>query len=166
MPLVAYKNFCNILKKLSIYSLLSFFSLSCALVPSNPFDTAVKQKVKKTFKENYDILWKIAQQSAQKYPIKKTDYEKGLIFTRWIRLNSIFKDPSVKTTKSFYQIRIYITKHLDNKTSTIKIEKQIKSKKNFLSEEVNILSNQVEEKIILYRIVQELKIYKKLNTTL
>lgn len=162
---VVYKNFFKHLKKLSILSLLSFFSLSCALIPKEP-SSSFEKEIKKDFTENYDILWKVIQQSFQKYPIKNTDYEKGLISTQWIRLNSLWKDPSLKNKTPSYQIRIHIIKHLNSKTITVKIKKQIKNKKNFFTEEINLLSNLIEEKIILYRIIQELKIYKKLNPTL
>lgn len=170
MPLVVYKNFFNRLKKRSPLLLLlttvSFFSLSCSLVPKTPSTASSTVEVKKTFKENYDILWKVTQQSFQKYPIKNTNYEKGLISSQWIKVNSIWKDPSAKNTNPLYQINIYLVKNLSKKITTIKIVKKIKNKKNFFTNETQLASNLIEEKIILYRIIQELKIYKKLNPTI
>ncbi|MBE8163253.1 MAG: hypothetical protein HAW63_04625 [Bdellovibrionaceae bacterium] len=164
---VVFKSFFKYLRKLSFLSALSFFGFfifSCTLAPQKPPSVTAQKKIKKIFAEDYAILWKVTQQSIQKYPVSTSNYEKGFVFTPWIRLNSIWKDPSIKNQKPLYKIRIYLKKNLKNKTTTISIEKQIKNKKNFFSEEVNLSSNFIEEKIILYRIIQELKIYKQLNS--
>lgn len=160
---VVYKKFwINKIKKLSLSFFFSFFILSCNIIPV-PNSSKNSKEITKTFFENYDILWKVAQKSFQKYPIKNTNYEQGSISSQWIRVNSIWKDPSVTSTKPLYQILINLIKNSKNKTITVRIRKNIKTQKNFFTSEADLNSNSIEEKIILYRIIQELRIYKKLN---
>lgn len=163
MPLAVYKKFLINILNLSAFLSFALFLLSCSLLPKTSPSPLVTKEVSKVFVENYNILWKISQQVFQKYPIKNINYEKGLMESQWLRLNSVWKDHSNPSTKALYQIKIYLIKNLNKKNITIKVKKYIKNKKNFFINENNLRSNLVEEKIILYRIIQELKIYKKLN---
>lgn len=164
MPLAVCLNLhTNFFKKLNIILICSFLNVSCSLWPKEADTNLHTVSLKKTLTEDYDTMWKVLTITMNRYPIDKINYNKGELFSRWIRQNSIWKDPLNNNKKFFYKIKIFLQKNKDAKTLSLEIRKKIKNKKGFLTNEVYLSSNLIEEKIILYRMIQELKIYKKNN---
>lgn len=143
------------------FLLLLILCLFCNCTTLNNITPKVMQPVSHTFDNNYDEVWSATESVLEDYTIEHKNKNTRTLHTKLTAYNSKFtipfkvnhpKDPKV------YKIKIKFIKYTDRPIVTVSVLKQLFIKERFLSEKTRIPSIGLEEKMILYRILRELKI--------
>ena len=130
-----------------------------------------KTYVSKVFSASYEKVWRAAMLAMENYPIESEDNEKGIIKTKFIRGDQIWRLPfktAVDNKDLTYTIQIKLIKgHIkDENRVAVEIVKKVFIQKGFIEDPVSINSTGLQEKNILYRIMREINIDKRLTQEL
>ena len=145
---------------LFFFIVFSCFTVSCATVKTPPVSI---HPVSKMFSTDYERVWRAMMLALESYPIATEDNEKGFLKTEPIRYGTIWKSPFEQKkdlSSATYIIRIQLIKGKSKSLPVVKaiIYKDTIAKKGFFRDAEKQLSNGLEEKAILYRIIREIKI--------
>lgn len=138
-------------------TLTSLFLLTLLFTSTNSFAKAYS----KAFLSSYDSVWKGVLISLSKYPLDKNDQESGEITTSVIKPGEAFTPfDRVPNSKELYQLFIQVQKRKfkGRNIVQVKIEKQSFLKGDFINKEKELVSDGIEESVILYRTAREVKI--------
>ncbi len=121
----------------------------------------------KVFSYSYDSVWRAAQLSLR-YPIAINNMDTGILETEWIKAIDGFQPPDSEKPVSSgirYKISLNLVKgKLDGQESVrVTIVKTVEKQRDFFSDPESIESDQLEEKIVLYRIEREILIEEGLK---
>ncbi|MGH1468274.1 MAG: hypothetical protein ACRBBP_05255 [Bdellovibrionales bacterium] len=140
-------------------TLTSLFLLTLLFTSTNSFAKAYS----KAFLSDYDSVWKGVLISLSKYPLDKNDQEAGEITTSLIKPGEAYTPLNrTPSSKEVYQLFIQIQKrkYKGKNIIQVKIEKDSFLKGDFINREIKLVSDGIEENIILYRTAREVKIDK------
>lgn len=115
----------------------------------------------KAFLNDYDSVWKGILISLSRYPLDKNDQESGEIVTSLIKPGAAFKAYNyTPKSKEHYQIFIQVQKinYKGRRVIQVKVEKKSFLKGDFIDAEKALVSDGIEEAVILYRTTREIKI--------
>ncbi len=132
----------------------------------NPSADAHAKVYSKAFASDYDSVWKGILISLSKYPLDRNDQESGEIKTSVLSAGEVFKTYDQKINpKERYQIFINVEKRrLQGRDAVIvHVEKKPFIKGDFMRAEKEIKSDGIEERVLLYRTLREVKIDQKLS---
>lgn len=151
----------GILSAFSLFFVLAT-STGCGLM-SKPKETTVKSPVSRIYKYQFDKVWEATQKVLSKYSISVNNIDLGLLKTEHIKVNSIWKSPHQKKEPSGgykYQITVRLVKgkHNGKPSTKVSVFKKIKLQKDFFTKVKLKPTDGLEEKVILYRILREIKI--------
>jgi|GEM_PF-1571852 len=113
----------------------------------------------KSYRQTYEAVWRSAQISL-KYPIAVNNVENGTLETEWIKADDGFQPPqtTISTTGVRYKIIVNMTRGLlsGKPVTKVNVRKNVEQRTNFFAEEKPLVSDTLEEKILLYRIEREI----------
>lgn len=140
-------------------------SLFCLLILFTSIDSHAKA-YSKAFLADFDSVWKGVLISLTKYPLDKNNQEAGEIVTSVIKTGRAFAPYNAEINpREFYQLFISVHKRLykGRKITQVKIEKKAFLKGDFIFKEKELVSDGVEESIVLYRTAREVQIDKTVD---
>lgn len=157
--------------------MLPLLFLGVALVGCETFDR--KGKVSKNvhdsynrpyqqeFVATYEAVWRAAQISVR-YPISLNNMDTGQLETDWIRALEGFQPPDQKRAPSSgirYKIVLTLVRGKRNNRPTVRVtlRKLIERQRDFFAEPEQLVTDGLEEKVILYRMERELLIQEALK---
>ncbi|MBC87244.1 MAG: hypothetical protein CL677_08710 [Bdellovibrionaceae bacterium] len=145
----------------------SLLFFGCAGFDKTPTPTLSFLSHSKLYRGSYDKVWRSIQIALSSYPIKVNNIDTGLIETRSVADNEIFKVPfedSKASNGRRYIIKIRVIRMVpkdgNEQKSAVKVivKKDITLKRDFFAAPERLRSNGIEEKTILYRVGRELLI--------
>jgi hypothetical protein len=158
----------RILQKIGLALGFGFTAYTSAQTPPRPLELPFSQ----IFEATFDTVWEATLSVMDIYSIFSTNREAGTIVTDWTedRTNRGLYDhpdtaPYLEQVRS--KIRIKLSKGLITQTgkpaTRVQVVKELQLYKNFVLDWERISSDQFEEKVLLYRIGQRLKISEALK---
>lgn len=148
---------------------LLFILPACETTSSNRrISEAIEKSVySRVYFTNYESVWRAAQ-LALKYPIAINNMDNGLLETDWIRALEGFNPPGASKVPSSgirYKISINMVKGRVNGRESVRVNlrKNLERQRDFFSDPEPLLSDGLEEQVILYRIERELVIQDALR---
>ena len=134
----------------------------CGCMSAPPAKTPAEPAPQKVYMAPYEVVWRAAQLSL-KYPVQINNMETGVLETEWIREPDGFRSPGETKKPSpgiRYKLRLlFVRGGMDGKKSTrVTVVKKTERMPDFFSEPVPVVSEVLEEHLILYRIERELQI--------
>ena len=145
---------------LLLFIIFSYLTVSCATVKAPPVSI---DPVSKVLLADYQRVWRAMMLALEVYPIATEDNEKGFLKTEPISYGTVWKSPIEQKkdlSSATYTIRIQLIKGKSKSLPVVKaiIYKDTIAKKGFFRDAEKQLSDGLEEKAILYRIIREIKI--------
>ena len=152
-------------KKLILVSLLTGSTLlGCSLFDKKPSAHQRMQQInkQKVYNASYDSVWRAAH-SVLKYPIAQENQDTGVIETEYIKAIDGWVPPDTQKSPSSgirYKLTLMFAqgKNGGKESVRVTVDKKIEILRDFFSPPEAVPSDGLEEKIIFYRIEQELKI--------
>lgn len=165
-------------RKASVLALL-FFPLalsSVALVGCESLPETSGSRVSKAIEKSvftrvffasYESVWRAAQ-LALKYPISINNMDNGLLETDWVRALEGFAVPGSNKIPSSgirYKVTLNMVKGRANGRESVRVNlrKTMERQRDFFSDPEPMLTDGLEEQVILYRIERELIIQEALR---
>ncbi len=146
-------------------SKLFVFAYALLLVSCLTPDSQLRDEfspITKVYHEDFEKVWRAAQISLQKYPLRVNNIEKGLLETDFIKGYDVWKPPyiSKSPTGLTYKLVLRTIKGKLGGQPAIKVVvfKKIKKQRDFFAEVEKMPSDGMEEKSIHYRISREIQI--------
>lgn len=157
-------------KKLFLVSLLASSTLlGCSLFDRKPSAHQRMQQInkQKTYVASYDSVWRAAH-AVLKYPIAQENQDTGVIETEYIKAIDGWNPPDATKAPSSgvrYKLTLMIAKGKSGNRESVRVtvDKKMEILRDFFSPPETMSSDGLEEKIIFYRIEQELKINEALR---
>jgi len=146
----------------------SFLGCVSSAPPKRPMDLPFTQ----VFPGTFDTVWGATTQVLDIYSVVKIDREAGLIETDWsdFRFNRALYDHPDKEEyleSIRFRIKIKLSKGMVAQSGEpavrVQVVKELAEHKNFLLDWQRIPTDEIEEKVILYRIGQRLRIAETLK---
>lgn len=112
------------------------------------------------FTATYESVWRAAQISLR-YPIAINNMDTGQLETDWIRALEGFMAPDQKKPPSSgirYKLNLSLVRGKRGNRPSVRVvvRKKMERQRDFFSDPENLVSDGLEEKVILYRIEREL----------
>ncbi len=158
----------TILKLSSLVAVICLSACVSSAPPPRPLDLPFTQVYQSTF----DTVWSASAQVLDIYSITRIDRDAGLLETDWseFRHNRALYDlPSQDDLLENvrYRVIIKLSKGIVAQTGEaavrVQVLKEMSENKNFIKDWERIPSDSVEERILLYRIGQRIKIAEALK---
>jgi hypothetical protein len=133
--------------------------LSCVSAP-----VPVEKNYERKFRASFDEVWRACQQAIISYPLKVNNMEQGAIQTTMLRSHTYFRPPHIaKKHASGYRYTLHfnLIKNSDKET-TLSIHKKLLVYRDFISKPEDLISDGLEESILLYRIQREIEIDRQI----
>lgn len=140
-------------------------------MPENQ-ETRVARTIERTvstrvYYSSYESVWRAAQ-LALKYPIAINNMDNGMLETDWVRALEGFAPPGQAKLPSSgirYKITINMVKGRTSGRESVRVNlrKNIERQRDFFSEPEPMVTDGLEENVILYRIERELIIQDALK---
>jgi hypothetical protein len=157
------------MKRLGVVALM--FSLG-ACVSSKPPPRPLDLPFSKVYQATFDTVWAATTQILDIYSVVRIDREAGLIETDWSEYRhnrSLYDRPNqpdyLENVK--YRLKIRLSKGMVAQTGEpavrVQVVKELAENKNFFLDWQRIPTDQYEEKVLLYRIGQRIKIAEALK---
>ncbi|MGE0633472.1 MAG: hypothetical protein AB7O96_13755 [Pseudobdellovibrionaceae bacterium] len=151
---------------LIICSLL--FLGGCTLFDPPVTNDRPRSPEKKVIFAPYDQVWRAGQLAMGKYPLVANSMDTGLVETEMIRGPEGFKAPLLAKPPSSgvkYKIILRMVKGVVNGKEAVRVNvsKKIEISRDFFSTPERLVSDGLEEKVILYRMERELNIESALR---
>lgn len=152
-----------------ISSLFIIFVLlvGCSARPTKP-EKRKRYTHQKVFYYNFDSVWRAAQLTL-KYPIAVNNMDNGVLETDWIRGADGFISPISDEPSSGlkYKIIMNVVKGKTEGRPSVKVTivKRMERQRDFFAEAESLESDDLEEKVLLYRIEREILIEEALKKT-
>ena len=118
--------------------------------------------IEKKYSEKPEDIWQAIESAMVNYQVKTNDMDKGIFETEFVSGKDMWKEPQTEKSYIGYRTKILIRMLSKNKSNALIIKKITSYKPDFFSDAKIVESNEIEEKVILYRIDRELSIRKKL----
>lgn len=152
------------------YLILPFLLLSissCTTVETRSSKMKLSQvSTQKIFLYSYESVWRAAQLSI-KYPLSINNMDTGKLETEFIPARDGLVLPQSEPPSSGVKFKIILTLSKGNQQGEsgirVTVSKQIEKRRDFFSEPEPLVSDQIEEKLILYRMERELLIEKAIK---
>ncbi|ODS51069.1 MAG: hypothetical protein ABS42_00355 [Bdellovibrio sp. SCN 50-8] len=130
-------------------------------------DALEKAVYQRVYFASFESVWRAAQ-LALKYPISTNNMDNGVLETEWVRALEGFSVPGTSKSPSSgirYKISVTMVKGRMNGRESVRVtlRKSMERQRDFFSDPELILTDGVEEKVILYRIERELIIQDALG---
>jgi len=130
-------------------------------------DTLEKAVYQRVYFASFESVWRAAQ-LALKYPISTNNMDNGLLETEWIRALEGFSVPGSGKSPSSgirYKIIVNMVKGRMSGRDGVRVtlRKSMERQRDFFADPELMLTDGVEEKVILYRIDRELVIQEALS---
>lgn len=146
-------------------TLLAFIGAGCATSAPNtrPLDLPFTQ----VYLATYDTVWTAVNQVLENYSVVRIERDAGIIETDWaqVRYNSaIYEHPDreefLESVKS--RVKIKLSKGLVAQSGQpavrVQVTKELSEYKNFVLDYERVATDTVEEKVLLYRVGQRIRI--------
>lgn len=149
---------------------LGIFLTGCQMFPGkktpNPQDQ-LNRPYQQEYIASYEAVWRAAQISVR-YPISLNNMDTGQLETDWIRALEGFAPPDQKKNPSSgmrYKIVLTLVKgrKLNRPSVRVTLKKIVERQRDFFAEPESIVTDGLEEKVILYRMERELIIQEALK---
>jgi hypothetical protein len=136
--------------------------------PPRPLDLPFDRR----YAASFDTVWSATSQVLDIYAVVRIDRDAGLIETDWTeaRFNkALYDHPEFKDIMESvkYRLKVKLSKGFIAQTgkpaTRVQIVKELSEGRNFISEYDRVPTDQIEEKILLYRIDQRIKIAEMLR---
>lgn len=116
---------------------------------------------------SFESVWRAAQ-LALKYPISVNNMDNGLLETDWVRALEGFSTPGATKIPSSgirYKLSLNMVKGRTNGRESVRVtlRKNMERQRDFFSEPEPLLTDGLEEQVILYRVERELIIQDALK---
>lgn len=144
---------------------------ACETLPNR--DNSLQREIESASQQriyyaSFEAVWRSAQ-IALRYPMALTNMDNGELETDWIRALDGFIPPGPRRNISagmLYKLRLSLVRGKANGRPSVRvtIRKQLKRNSDFFSEEEYLLSDGIEERVILYRIEREIILFDLLRT--
>lgn len=130
-------------------------------------DALEKAVYQRVYFATYESVWR-ASQLALKYPIATNNMDNGTLETEWVRALEGFSPPGTAKAPSSgirYKLALTMVKGRVQGRESVRItlRKTMERQRDFFSEPEPMLTDGVEENVILYRIERELIIQDALK---
>ena len=137
--------------KSSFLIALSILLLSCMHVE--------EMSNKQIFKAPRERVWEVLVAILKAYPLKTVDEQRGYIETEVLKADQFWKAPHQKNQDfSGYSSQLIVKMDYKKPYARVFIYKKIYKQKGFISSKEEILSDRLEESVLLYKIAKELRI--------
>lgn len=142
----------------------------CQMYPGkkapNPQDQ-LNRPFQQEYIASYEAVWRAAQISVR-YPISLNNMDTGQLETDWIRALEGFVPPDQKKAPSSgmrYKIVLTLVrgKKLGRPSVRVTLRKIVERQRDFFAEPESIMTDGLEEKVVLYRMERELIIQEALK---
>ena len=146
------------------------FQMGCVsnMAPARPLDLPFTQ----VFEANFETVWSATTQVLDIYSIIRIDRDGGLIETDWSEFRnnrSLYEVPDspqfLESVK--YRLKLRLSKGMVAQSGEpavrVQVLKEMSENRNFVMDWERIPTDQVEEKVILYRIGQRVKIINQIK---
>lgn len=152
---------------INIYCLTMSLLLLSACVSSAPPPRPLDLPFTQVFPGTYETVWRATTQVLDIYSVVKIDREAGLIETDWsdFRYNrGLYQHPDRKELLESvrYKIKIRLSKGLVAQTGEpavrVQVLKELQEHRNFVLDWEGVPTDQVEERVLLYRIGQRIRV--------
>lgn len=136
----------------------------CTLFDPPPTAQKPKPPERKVFYAPYDQVWRAAQLAMGRYPLPINDMEKGMVETEYIRGPEGFRGPlQTKPYSSGVKYKLILRLVKGSGTGRkeavrVSVIKKMEINRDFFSEAESLISDGLEEKVILYRMERELAV--------
>lgn len=135
-------------------------------VSKNPHDSYNKP-YQQEFLSSYESVWRAAQISVR-YPISLNNMDTGQLETDWIRALEGFASPDQKKSPSSgirYKLILTLVRGKKNNRPSVRVtlRKLLERQRDFFAEPEQLVTDGLEEKVILYRMERELIIQEALK---
>ncbi len=156
---------CGILRK-------GFWFLAFALLISGCTTYSVQtpplqEPPNRIYKDNYEKVWRAAQQTLRKYPVKINNMDSGILETDWIKNDKLFSLPLEGKQRPGvrYKLTFRIVKGKVEGDSATKVTciKTVEAQRDFFSGFESVRPDGLEEATMLYRIGRFLMVEKVIN---
>ena len=136
--------------------------------PKRPLDLPFQKVIPST----YETVWAATTQVLDIYSVVRIDRDAGLIETDWsdFRFNrALYENPDAPDYLESvrYRLKLRLSKGIVAQTGSpavrVQVTKELAEHKNFLTDWQRIPTDQVEEKVILYRIGQRVRVAESLK---
>lgn len=150
---------------------LALFGLG-ACVSSAPLPRPLDLPFDRRYAASFDSVWAATTQVLDIYAVVRIDRDAGLIETDWTeaRFNkALYDHPEFRDILESvkYRLKVKLSKGFIAQTgkpaTRVQIVKELSEGRNFLTEYERVPTDQIEEKILLYRIDQRIKISELLK---
>lgn len=116
---------------------------------------------------SYESVWRAAQ-LALKYPISVNNMDNGVLETDWVRALEGFSPPGsgkIPSSGIRYKIALNMVKGRSQGRESVRVtlRKNLERQRDFFSDPEQMLTDSLEENVILYRIERELIIQDALR---
>ena len=154
-------------KLIKIFSgvLLVFALCSCA--ENQVIDPPIKEPENRVYFESYDRVWRAAQLSLRKYPVKVNSIDTGVLETDFVKGDKYFTDPNDVRPRTGlrYKITLRVVKGKIEGKMAVKVTvlKTAEVQPDFFSGFKPVASNGLEEATIVYRISRFVEIDRLLE---
>lgn len=174
------KSFLNLLKRIQWqgkhfvlpFLFLGFLSSGCQTFDrkgkvSHNVQDSYNKPFQQEFLATYEAVWRAAQISVR-YPISLNNMDTGQLETDWIRALEGFQPPDQKRAPSSgirYKIILTLVRGKKNNRPTVRVtlRKLIERQRDFFAEPEQLVTDGLEERVILYRMERELIIQEALK---
>lgn len=148
---------------------LGFLASGCeTLRKEERINTAIEKTVfVRVYFASYEAVWRAAQ-LALKYPISVNNMDNGVLETDWVRALEGFNPPGsgkIPSSGIRYKISLNMVKGRSGGRESVRVtlRKNLERQRDFFSDPEPMLSDGLEENVILYRIERELIIQDALR---
>lgn len=136
-----------------LYLLFSLLLLSCTHVEEEEMSN------QQVFRYPRETVWEVLVAVLKSYPLKTVDEQKGYIETEVLKADQFWKAPYQRNQDfSGYSSQLIVKMDYRRPDARVFVYKKIYKQRGFISSKEEVLSDLVEENILLYRIARELKI--------
>jgi len=159
------------MNKYSVLLLVTLHTLS-ACVSTQPPKRPLDLPFAKIYEGTFDTVWESTLSVLDIYSITNSNRESGLLITDWMDARNnkaLYENPDTPEhlEQVRFRLRIKLSKGLVAQTGApavrVQVVKELEDYKNFYLDWQRIPTDQYEEKVILYRISQRLKIAETLK---
>ena len=155
-------------RTLLVILLISSWALGGCALFTPPAENKPNTPHIQVYEYSYDDVWRAVQKALANYPIQLNNIDQGIIETDILKGDQVWQPPYAKGKQKIsprYTIKVKVAKgQVQGEESTrVTLLKKQSVTKDFFSGDVELASDGLEEKAILYRIEREIKLERSLR---
>jgi hypothetical protein len=148
---------------LATLSICASIVVGCASAPVEEGHEPSFRAREEVFAADYNRVWKALQIALALYPVARNDMDEGIIETKSIEQDAIWKSPhpiddNERSSKYRLTARAFPGSLNGKPVVRVAIKKDIRYKTNFIDSSKALPSSGLEEEVLLYRVQRELEI--------